>query len=50
MNKTLYVVIVLDNNEPYVWADYLSIDDANCSAMEAAHETGFNCIVRTVNI
>ena len=50
MIKELYVVIVLDNEEPYVWSDHMCSTDANCSALEAKHETGFNCIVKAVNL
>lgn len=50
MIEQLYVVIVLDNDEPYVWSSYSCNNDAICSAQEAAHETGFKCIIETVNL
>lgn len=45
----LYIVVCYDK-EPYVYADYTSYNDAMLSAIEAQHDTGFCCIVKTINL
>ena len=45
----IYVVICYDD-EPYVYADYTCHNDAMLSALEAQHETGCRCVVKTINV
>lgn len=45
----LYVVVCYDD-EPYVYADYICYNDAMLSAIEAQRDTGFRCIVKTVDL
>lgn len=50
----LYIVIAYDEGDPYVYSDYNSrfacYDDALQSALEAQHETGDKCIVKTIHL
>lgn len=50
----LYIVIAYDGGDPYVYADYNSrfacYKDAVASALEAQHETGDKCIVKTIHL
>lgn len=50
----LYIVIAYDDGDPYVYSDYNSkfacYDDALQSALEAQHETGNTCIVKTIHL
>lgn len=45
----LYVVVCYDD-EPYVYADFTCCNDAALCAIEAQRDTGFRCIVKTINL
>lgn len=45
----LYVVICYDD-EPYVYADFTSYEDADFAAIEAQQDTGLLCKVKIINL
>ena len=46
----LYIIIVLDHEGPYVWSDNECPADADQSASEARHETGYDTVVKCIEL
>ena len=46
----LYIIIVLDPDGPYVWADGDCGAEAECTASRVRHETGYDAVVKCVEV
>lgn len=51
MAVKLYLIIVLDHElGPYVYSGTDCDGEAGCTASEAKHETGFNTVVKCIEV
>jgi hypothetical protein len=46
----IYITIVLDPDGPYVWSDDTCGAEADMSAVDARHETGYATVVKCVEV